>query len=303
MKPSEKLKVYSPVEGVDGNIIAFDIHATLMKVLDYLDEQASKEESIVGRLDNAGLYRQLFAEMDKGKTFTAEELYNLFESYAPLDPKGLLKKAFEAQEKCTSGGLHQLNTEGGCYNCGWKDNSATQSQEKHTHVRHWDDETKQWKCPCEEVESPQSQEKECCENCNGSKNQSSSISSVCSGNCPCHKKKECCDGCRCKNIPAHVIVEDGFPYHCHSPKCNCHKEPVSERNEEEWENPNFHKNACDHRATPLNYICDCPCHSERNALIDELIEDIDFAMSKTRKANVPINLYDYVIELLKSKKK
>lgn len=33
-------------------------------------------------------------------------------------------------EKCTNGGMHQLNPEGGCYNCEWKDKSAPQAQEK-----------------------------------------------------------------------------------------------------------------------------------------------------------------------------
>ena len=40
-------------------------------------------------------------------------------------------------------------------------------------------------CPHEETNTP---EKKCCENCNGKKNQSNSISSVCSGHCLCHKE-------------------------------------------------------------------------------------------------------------------
>ena len=43
------------------------------------------------QLKNAGFYRQLFGEMEKGEKFTAEELWKIFDGYSPLDPKGLLK--------------------------------------------------------------------------------------------------------------------------------------------------------------------------------------------------------------------
>lgn len=42
-----------------------------------------------------GGFRQLFRELPKDRTFTAKELADFFERYAPLDPKGLLAKAFK----------------------------------------------------------------------------------------------------------------------------------------------------------------------------------------------------------------
>ena len=36
------------------------------------------------RLKNAGLYRQLFGEMNDERTFTAKELWKIFDDYTPL---------------------------------------------------------------------------------------------------------------------------------------------------------------------------------------------------------------------------
>ena len=45
---------------------------------------AKEEEREKWRLKNAGLYRQLFAEMDPERTFTAKEIWKMFAGYAPL---------------------------------------------------------------------------------------------------------------------------------------------------------------------------------------------------------------------------
>ena len=45
----------------------------------------------------AGFFRQIFNEMPDDKTFTAKQLGDFFERYAPFDPKGLLAKAFKKE--------------------------------------------------------------------------------------------------------------------------------------------------------------------------------------------------------------
>lgn len=49
-----------------------------------IQDKARKEEQEKWRLKNAGLYRQLFAEMNPERTFTAKELWKIFDDYAPL---------------------------------------------------------------------------------------------------------------------------------------------------------------------------------------------------------------------------
>lgn len=57
---------------------------TLYDRLNDLIRKKLKEEQEKWRLKNAGLYRQLFAEMNDSKTFTAKELWKIFDDYTPL---------------------------------------------------------------------------------------------------------------------------------------------------------------------------------------------------------------------------
>lgn len=47
----------------------------------------------------SGFFRQIFREMPEDKIFTAKQLGDFFERYAPFDPKGLIAKAFKKEFK------------------------------------------------------------------------------------------------------------------------------------------------------------------------------------------------------------
>ena len=56
----------------------------LIEVMKNFIREKLKEEREKWRLKNAGLYRQLFGEMNDEKTFTAKELWKMFNDYSPL---------------------------------------------------------------------------------------------------------------------------------------------------------------------------------------------------------------------------
>ena len=56
---------------------------TIFEIENFLREKL-KEEQEKWRLKNAGLYRQLFGEMNDERTFTAKELWKIFDDYTPL---------------------------------------------------------------------------------------------------------------------------------------------------------------------------------------------------------------------------
>lgn len=92
------------------------------------------------------------------------------------------------------------------------------------------------------------------------------------------KEKQRCDEKNCrfycsKKLPGH--------------DCYCHKEPVSERNDDDAKKCPYRIPDC-----PIDY----PDVSERNALIDELVGEVDKLIGN-------LNFKDMVIQILKSKKK